>query len=241
MGRYIKTSLRLRSPVGAPRLYCGLILFLAVVVGCNTQPRTILTDLPRHSAVDSFPLHPDTGIPATLQHEHAADPVVGAPPEWTPAVNERPWQWIVLHHSATDGGSAAIFDRAHRERGWDELGYHFVITNGRGGADGLVEVGGRWTKQKWGAHCGGTPNNAYNNYGIGICLVGNSSRKLPSARQLASLKKLLLFLMDRYGISPSCVIGHRDAPDTSTECPGDAMHRYINEALRPELQKDGSR
>ena len=130
-----------------------------------------------------------------------------------------------------------MFDRAHRARGWDELGYHFVIDNGHGGSDGRVEVGSRWIKQKWGAHCGGTPNNEYNNYGIGICLVGNFSKKLPSARQLRSLKKLLIFLMQRYNIPPSNVIGHRDAPGATTACPGDALYRYLNTVLRPELSK----
>lgn len=238
MGRHITTLFQFGLPVGARRLCCGLILFLAVGAGCSTQPRTILADLPRESAVQSFPIQPDRAIHANPPHKYSAESVADVPAGWVPTVNERPWQWIVLHHSATDGGSAAIFDRAHRKRGWDELGYHFVIDNGRGAADGLVEIGSRWTKQKWGAHCGGTPNNAYNNYGIGICLVGDSSRKLPSAKQLASLKRLLRFLMARYGITPSSVIGHRDAPKAATECPGDAMHRYLDDVLRPELARE---
>ncbi len=238
MGRYISTLPALRPLTGSPRLYCVLTLFLAAA-GCSHQPRVILTDLPRHSAIQSFPLRPDTVIPVSPPPERAAAPVVNVPSEWIPSANERPWRWIVIHHSATDNGSAAIFDLAHRKRGWDELGYHFVIDNGRGGEDGLVEIGSRWTKQKWGAHCGKTPNNEYNNYGIGICLVGDSSEKLPSAKQLAGLKKLLLVLMDRYKITPARVIGHRDAPGASTACPGDALYRYLNNTLRPELAREG--
>ena len=224
----------LRKPYSAA---LGLCVSVFLVAGCQTQPKVILTDLPRHSAVQTFatPLSANT---TDVKPPPANDNVVvNVSVGWVPAVNERPWRWIVLHHSATDGGSAAIFDHAHRKRGWDELGYHFVITNGRNGPDGQVQIGSRWPKQKWGAHCGGTPNNAYNNYGIGICLVGKCSKKLPSPRQLASLKKLLRFLMDRYKITPARVIGHRDAPNTATKCPGDALHRYLNNVLRPELAR----
>ena len=216
----------------------GLSILALAVAGCNTPPKVVLADLPRDSAIATF------SAPAPVKTVTVKPPVkpdkrvtVNVPHGWIPTVNERPWRWIVLHHSATDGGSAAIFDRAHRKRGWDELGYHFVITNGRHGPDGQVQIGSRWPKQKWGAHCGKTPNNAYNNYGIGICLVGKCSKKLPSARQLASLKKLLRFLMKRYKIAPADVIGHRDAPNTATKCPGDTMHRYLNNTLRPELAR----
>ena len=37
------------------------------------------------------------------------------------------WTTIVLHHSATPSGNASLFDKFHRGKGWDELGYHFVI------------------------------------------------------------------------------------------------------------------
>ena len=72
--------------------------------------------------------------------------------DWRPKAPARDWKWIVIHHSASDAGDAATFDQWHRKRGWDELGYHFVINNGEGQPDGLVEVGGRWLEQKQGAH-----------------------------------------------------------------------------------------
>ena len=42
----------------------------------------------------------------------------------------RPWKWIVVHHSASPAGSASKFDIEHRAKGWDELGYDFVIAQG---------------------------------------------------------------------------------------------------------------
>ncbi|MHC4982833.1 MAG: peptidoglycan recognition protein family protein [Planctomycetota bacterium] len=141
----------------------------------------------------------------------------------------REWRYIVIHHSATARGNAAVFDRLHRSPpfGFDELGYHFVITNGDGGRDGAVEVGPRWRKQKWGAHCGGTPGNEYNNHGIGICLVGDFTKQMPTDAQIASLQKLVERLMSDRHVPPENVIAHSDAPNASTECPGRAFHAYL--------------
>src|SRR5271165_7120164 len=45
-----------------------------------------------------------------------------------------PWEFIVIHHSATRTGDAEIFDAAHRARGMiNGLAYHFVIDNGSDG------------------------------------------------------------------------------------------------------------
>ncbi len=144
----------------------------------------------------------------------------GTPREWIPAAPARPWRYIVIHHSDTPMGSAARFDAAHKAKGWDELGYHFVIGNGTETGDGQVEVGPRWPKQKWGAHAK-TPDNRYNDYGIGICMVGNFDETRPSAAQMKSVAKLVAYLMKTYKISPDRVIGHGDTKPT--DCPGKNM------------------
>ena len=146
------------------------------------------------------------------------------------------WRYIVLHHSATDAGNAERFGRYHRKRGWDELGYHFVINNGRGGPDGRVEVGPRWTKQKTGAHTGGTAGDEYNRHGIGICLVGDFTSHGPTPAQLAALDKLLHELMEAHGIPASNVIGHCQAPNAETECPGRVFLNHLDNTLRPALE-----
>ena len=140
---------------------------------------------------------------------------------WIPFANAtpRPWKWIVIHHSDTKTGSAAAFDRYHKDvHHWDELGYHFVIGNGTGSRDGEVEVGPRWSKQKWGAHAG---VKEFNEVGIGICLVGDFDVTHPTAAQMRSLTQLTAWLMASYHIPANHVIGHRDAK--STNCPGRYM------------------
>jgi len=137
---------------------------------------------------------------------------------WTPTVSERNWRFIIVHHSASPTGNAAMFDREHRDRGWDELGYHFVIGNGTLTGDGQVEIGPRWMKQKHGAHTKVRGHDEFNELGIGICLVGNLSQTPPTEAQMRSLATLTRWLMARYGIPKTRVLGHGMlAP---TECPG---------------------
>ncbi|MCD4825191.1 MAG: peptidoglycan recognition protein family protein [Phycisphaerae bacterium] len=154
------------------------------------------------------------------------------------AKGNRTWRHIVIHHSATAGGSAALFDKQHRDRGWDELGYHFVIGNGRGSGNGVIQVGSRWKKQKWGAHCGGTPGNEYNEHGVGICLVGNFMNRMPSSAQMAAMEKLVRYLMETYDIPADKVIAHKDAPNANTQCCGRVLHRHLRCSLKPRLRNE---
>jgi N-acetyl-anhydromuramyl-L-alanine amidase AmpD len=137
---------------------------------------------------------------------------------WTPPGPERRWQYVILHHSATDDGSASVFDRMHRAHGWDELGYHFVIGNGTESADGQIEVGSRWPKQKHGAHCKVVGHPEYNDVGVGVCLVGNFDHYAPSDSQVASCVRVVQFVKERYGIPESRIYGHGQVKPT--RCPG---------------------
>jgi len=221
-------------PIRRPAAAALVCWTLAAAAGCQGQSSRIIRELPVDPIATAAPVRAgQAGRPAARGHALSAKQT---PSAWVPKTTERPWRWIVVHHSASDFGSAKIFDHWHRRRGWDELGYHFVITNGSGGTDGKVEVGSRWVKQKWGAHCK-TRGNLHNDYGIGICLVGSFCDQLPSTAQLASLRKLTRFLARRYRISPANVIGHRDAPGASTRCPGEALHRWLHTTLRPHLAR----
>ena len=223
----------------------GGIVVVALLAGCTPKARAPLAKLPYAELSASTP----TPIPSTTRRQYPRPiktpvPVTpkvsngSVPAGWrVPASRRNRWRYIVIHHSATDTGNAATFDAVHKERGWDELGYHFVIDNGNGMPDGRVEVGSRWPKQKWGAHCGGTPNNEYNEYGIGICVVGDFSGHMPSRGQLASLRKLTIYLARTYNIPQKNIIGHRDAPNASTACPGNAFHKYVVGPFRAEVAR----
>lgn len=129
------------------------------------------------------------------------------------------WKYIVVHHSANNRDTPEKMRDWHmRGRGWDELGYHFVIGNGVAYGDGQVYVGNRWKKQMHGAHCK-TPGNQYNDYGIGICLIGDFQSSRPTPKQVASLAKLMSFLSNRCNVPQSRIMTHGGITH-KTACPG---------------------
>jgi N-acetyl-anhydromuramyl-L-alanine amidase AmpD len=139
----------------------------------------------------------------------------------------RSWRFIVLHHSATPAGGLASIDRSHREvRGWDECGYHFVIGNGSESGDGEIEVGGRWLKQKHGAHTRVESNpgsNLYNEEGIGVCLIGDFDVAPPTPKQVDSCRRLVAYLQERCRVPAQGITTHGDLDNT--ECPGQYFPR----------------
>jgi hypothetical protein len=134
---------------------------------------------------------------------------------------DRPWQYIVLHHSANPEGSYDQIDGEHRKiLGYDGCGYHFVIGNGTGSSDGRIEVAQRWVNQKHGVHCRNAKNAAIDEYGIGICLVGDLDKKPPTPKQIAAARALVAYLSARYGIARGRVETHAHLAATPTVCPG---------------------
>jgi hypothetical protein len=192
-----------------------LCSFLFALSGC------IYRDEPMPTVVYDYAGPP----PAIVQPPRKPTVVTPAdfPADWLPAARpEREWTAIIIHHSATENGSAAIFDKWHREGNfWEGVGYDFVIGNGTNSGDGEVEVTFRWRQQITGAHCGGTAGNWANQYGVGICLVGNFDNTPPTARQMNSLIRLIRFLQNRYGIPKNRIYGHNTTPGARvTDCPG---------------------
>jgi hypothetical protein len=205
------------------KTFAALILGAALLAGCQ---QTTVENYPLPTLDGPVVSAPQSKAPVVVAQTPAVMPspkphVPNVPAEWIPAAPINPWQWIVIHHSATPSGCAASFDQAHRQKGWDELGYHFVIGNGMGSPDGRVEVGPRWVHQKHGAHAK-TPDNRFNDYGIGICLVGNFDLDRPTSAQIRSLTRLTAYLMQTYHITADHVLGHCDAKPT--DCPGRNMN-----------------
>ena len=174
--------------------------------------------------IEVKPVTPRPIVSRAPRVEPRARPAARGLAGWVPPTSapHREWKWIVLHHSDDLSGNAAKYDRIHREdRGWEHgLGYHFVIGNGSLSGDGEVEIGPRWKQQLHGAHAK-TPDNRFNDHGIGICMVGNFdvSGGRPTPAQMDSLVKLVRWLLDTYHLSPDVVRGHCDC--CATKCPGE--------------------
>ncbi len=141
--------------------------------------------------------------------------------EWSPTGPERNWKYIVIHHSATTGGSVESIHREHGKRkdasgnNWLGIGYHFVIGNGKGMSDGAIEPTFRWLQQIHGAHSG---KREYNGHGIGVCLIGNFEDNKPTVKQQQAITKLLRQLTAQYQLGPKSIIGHNEVKQTF--CPG---------------------
>jgi len=120
---------------------------------------------------------------------------------------------VVVHCSATkqsmDIGAEDIRGW-HKSKGWDDIGYHYVIRR-----NGVVEKGRDVSIA--GAHAKGHNFNS-----IGICLVGgidNDSKADDNytLKQYNALIQLISFLEITFPIDD--VLGHRDLPSVNKSCP----------------------
>lgn len=124
-----------------------------------------------------------------------------------------------MHCTATqDGKNIKVEDinRWHKERGWNMIGYHYVVY-----LDGSVHVGR--SEEQIGAHC-----LKHNTNSIGVVYVGGLDtegrpKDTRTEAQKKGLRKLLTELKRKY---PKAVIrGHRDF--AAKACPSfDATHEY---------------
>ena len=132
------------------------------------------------------------------------------------------WKYIVVHNSGTRQGNARIFDyyHLHTRHMPNGLAYHFVIGNGTSTGDGEIEVGNRWRRQINGGH---VHSDYLNNIALGICLVGDYNRDVPTKAQYAALDELITYLRKRVGRVDrrlSIVKAHREINPVPTDCPG---------------------
>jgi hypothetical protein len=132
------------------------------------------------------------------------------------------WKYVIVHNSGTRQGNARIFDFYHRHvrKMPNGLAYHFVIGNGTSSGNGQIEIGNRWMRQINGGHV----HSDYLNYiSIGICLVGDFNRDLPTKAEYEALDELIRYLRRRVGKVDgrySIVRGHKEINPRPTDCPG---------------------
>lgn len=127
---------------------------------------------------------------------------------------------IIIHCSATPEGkdyTVADIDRWHKERGFNKIGYNYVIYR-----DGSKHVGRK--EDEAGAHC-----QWHNSISIGICYIGGLAKdgKTPKDTRTPEQKKSIIELIkDIKTRHPNAkVYGHRDFANKA--CPSfDAKTEY---------------
>jgi hypothetical protein len=205
-----------------------------------------------------------------------AQPVLHAGPGQPPIIARNAWaqgkappavlpsygtvKLAFVHHTDNPNGYSAaevpamlyaIYQFHRYTRGWDDIGYNFVIDlSGRiwearlGGIDQAVV----------GAQAGG-----YNKESTGVAVLGTFDSVLPTSAALGALQRLLAWKLSLHGVpttgrvtvvvnpadafytpfkpgahvSLPRVAGHRDGD--STGCPGDALYGQLP-AIRPRVQ-----
>ena len=139
---------------------------------------------------------------------------------------------IVIHCSASANGDARVtrdvIDKWHREKGWSEIGYHYVIE-----IDGFTNSGREL--ERIGAHVAGS-----NAKTVGICMIGTDKF---SVKQWNSLNAMVRELREKY--PEASVMGHRDySPDKDGDgvvepweflktCPGFSVADWIRCGMEP--------
>lgn len=124
-----------------------------------------------------------------------------------------PTEYVYVHHVAGNMSMREIQDLHMDRRGWDDVGYNFVIEK-----SGDVNIG-----RGFGVKGGGVldPENWYCH---SICLNGNYQIEQPTTAALLALTELLA-MGERLGHWLIDVRGHRDTMDTS--CPGDNLYSLL--------------
>ena len=140
---------------------------------------------------------------------------------------------IYIHTSDSSFGSVEEIRKWHKAKGWDDIGYHIVITNGYLHSndtyniqlDGTAGMGRPFDVE--GAHVLGD-----NDTSLGICVVGTDWDTW-SSLQMSELINVCKKLMDKYDILASNVLGHFETRGVPTEktCPFSSYYSEDNKDL----------
>lgn len=126
---------------------------------------------------------------------------------------------IIVHCADTPEGRdvrAEEIRRWHKAKGWNDIGYHYVID-----IDGTIEAGRD-------IECAGAHTQGQNATSIGICYVGGCDAEMQpkdtrTEAQKQSLRLLIKFLKSKY--KDAEVFGHRDFAQKACPC-FDAKKEY---------------
>ncbi|XP_011197148.2 peptidoglycan-recognition protein LB-like [Zeugodacus cucurbitae] len=138
---------------------------------------------------------------------------------------------VIIHHTATPAGACrrnpsacaatvrAIQHNHQQQRGWDDIGYNFLI----GGSDERAEIYEGRGFDVVGAHAVG-----YNARSVGIALIGDWTADLPPRPVLDKLQQLITYGMQMGHIQRNyALLGHRQVK--ATDCPGNRLYNALKE------------
>ena len=130
---------------------------------------------------------------------------------------------IILHCSATREGQdvrAKTIREWHKQRGFEDIGYHYVID-----LDGKIEKGR--DEKMVGAHCVGQNSDS-----IGICYIGGCDKSMNAKNTLSDAQKhalvdLVYVLLENYHLTIKDVHCHNEYANKA--CPSFKIDWFIEE------------
>lgn len=168
---------------------------------------------------------------------------------------------IIIHCSDSAFGCTNLIRKWHLEKGWKDIGYHYVILNGcpvasvnKGSGDpyhraldGSIEIGRPLDDdndielEEVGSHTLG-----YNASSVGICLIGQRMNGISlhheamgfTGRQIFQLTNLVSELVTRYGIPVDNVLGHcetESGKEQGKTCPNFDMPWFRESIIRERI------
>jgi len=163
------------------------------------------------------PLNIDLG---GYKYQDLRDPIWGDSYNWSFTRRLDQVIKLAIHHTVTNhNASPNDIALLHKNRGWGGIGYHFTV-----GYDGTVSYVGDIATGR--ANIGGNNEKI-----IGIVLIGDFTKELPSFQQMEATKRLCEWFMKKYPALKNIdgwedVMGHKDAANIlkwvgaePTQCP----------------------
>ena len=149
---------------------------------------------------------------------------------------------IVIHISDSSWGDVEAIREWHLARGWNDIGYHNVILNGKRDSnstyleyeDGLIEQGRAYDIM-------GAGVLSHNSNTIHMCLIGKDGVFTPN--QLNSMYNKILLLMKGFNINVDGVKGHyeydtangKTCPDMDMEVVRFNITRLLTTKIEPNI------
>lgn len=199
--------------------------------------------LPTRSAVITVPL--STGYEKWTVSATGSNPVgIVLHHSWSEDSDDRDWGAIRKYHTSYRYKGEIISQERYEElknsgktigleRPWNDIGYHL----------GIEKIKGRYQVQEGrpirsiGAHTLGVDaqGRSFNAFYIGICLVGNFDRQVPSGSALFLLRSMCRDLQRLFGFTADHILGHRETftvreLPVAKSCPGNQfdLERFRN-------------
>jgi hypothetical protein len=143
--------------------------------------------------------HPPSAGTFTLSTYYRLDPIKQAADSRVTQTTSR-WECIDVCYSGTKAGNIEQLASLSGLTSSDDINFHFIICNGLGGSDGLIQPSEKWQNQ-WSV----IPDHTW--YGssrtIRICVVADAKSVRPTDSQIKRAEALVDTLARKFSIIPS--------------------------------------